>query len=128
MHWSSEFIGIPWLVGGRTLKGVDCYGLAWLAMRARGIEAPSYAGEYCDDREKREIEALIHDRASAWLEIPIGEEQELDLLVFRSGGYDSHVALYIGGELMLNIRAGGSSALERYRGGKRLVQVLRYRA
>lgn len=117
MHWSSDFIGLPWRVRGRTREGVDCYGLCWLAWRAAGFDPPSYADAYPDDREKTESAALIADKRSGWPWQPIapGEEREFDLLTFRVAGFVSHAALVAGQGRMLHIPEGRESCLEKYR-------------
>src|SRR5690242_19455849 len=34
-----SFLGVPWLDGGRSSQGVDCYGLVILSLRKIGINA-----------------------------------------------------------------------------------------
>ena len=52
--WVARYIGIPFVSGGRTIIGCDCYGLLYLAYTIElGIEIPSLADRYTD--------ALDHD-------------------------------------------------------------------
>lgn len=45
MHWGAEYIGKPWLPGGRDLSGLDCWGLVYHIYRERfGIELPAFPG------------------------------------------------------------------------------------
>jgi cell wall-associated NlpC family hydrolase len=41
MDWMLEFVGIPYLDGGNTINGLDCYGLYRLVLkRGLGVELP----------------------------------------------------------------------------------------
>ena len=40
-----EFVGIPYLWGGNSVKGLDCSGLVWLAVHMNGIVMPRNAGK-----------------------------------------------------------------------------------
>lgn len=43
MSWEARYIGLPFLDGGRTRRGTDCWGLVRLVFAAeRGIDLPSY--------------------------------------------------------------------------------------
>lgn len=64
MHWVSQYIGLPYMHGGRDRAGVDCWGLVWLIYREQfSIDLPILAGmiesnllEVC-----RVIEIYKHD-------------------------------------------------------------------
>lgn len=108
--------GLPYVRRGRSLAGVDCWGLVWLGMRAAGIAVPSYADGYVDDAERDEIAAVIVDGAAAW--IPVVDPQPLDVVVFRRGGIDAHTGLVVAPGLMLHVDATAPSRIEPYAGPK----------
>jgi len=74
------FLGIPYKLGGSTLKGIDCSGLVRKIYEIFNIELPRTAREQFSIGKK------------------IGKEQleEGDLVFFRRQGNSSHVGIYIG--------------------------------
>ncbi len=124
-HWSNDLVGLPWRVRGRSIEGVDCWGLAWLAWRTNGIDVPSYAEDYVDEREAAEIDSLIAMKAvyGPWQPIDPGCEVELDLLVFRCASASSHVGVVVGKGMMLHIMENGESCVESYRRGRWAARV-----
>lgn len=43
MHWSNDYVGLPFVDGGRDRGGVDCWGLIRLVLKDQcEIEVPSY--------------------------------------------------------------------------------------
>jgi len=96
---------MPFVSGGRTIIGCDCYGLLYLAYTIElGIEIPSLADRYTD--------ALDHDTVSRLL------DEQLPLLcgdklitpdapcvaVIRIANRFSHVGVYVGEGLILHSR------------------------
>lgn len=134
MHWSTEYIGLPWKAGGRTRDGLDCYGLAHLVYRERlGIELPSYDDAYVTAEEWIEIDALIAGGLAhgQWKEITLKDAHEYDGLIFRRGALATHVGIVVAPGLMLHATAGRASAVERFANGQwkpALSAVLRYEA
>lgn len=42
MHWAAKYVGLPYLPGGQTEEGLDCWGLLVLIYKKEfGIELPS---------------------------------------------------------------------------------------
>jgi len=74
------FLGVPYKLGGSTLKGIDCSGFVRKIYEIFNIELP---------RTTRE---------QFWIGKKVGKEQleEGDLVFFRRGGNSSHVGIYIG--------------------------------
>lgn len=122
-HWSVPFVGIPYLDKGRSLAGVDCWGLVHLVFtRHLGIaDFPSYADRYVSDDERAEIAAIVAGEAELPIWSRVGDApQPFDILFFRRGRWDSHAALIVDGQRMLHTSAAaGQSVIERFDNGRR---------
>lgn len=57
-----ELLGIPYVNGGRSLEGLDCYGLVRLLKQRQGIDIPDYLSP--DDR--RLVTAIFRSELRLW--------------------------------------------------------------
>lgn len=95
--WTRPFIGIPYEIGARGGGVIDCWGLLRRVYAEHlGIAIPSYADDYVCVEEQREIEALMEGRIpEQWIEVPVGQEREFDMLLFRRGRFKDHVGVVV---------------------------------
>jgi murein DD-endopeptidase / murein LD-carboxypeptidase len=112
----AQYIGIPWRDRGRDRAGCDCYGLVWMVLREQcGIELPSYAADYATAADQIEIARMLAGECAARGEaVTAGQENRGDLIMLRIGRHECHVGLVVNPRLMLNVRRGVNSCLERY--------------
>ena len=61
-----DLLGIPYEKHGRTVKGLDCYGLVHLIYKRLGEELPEFAGDYV---ELTNIHKAIDDNKSKFIEL-----------------------------------------------------------
>lgn len=92
-----EYVGLPWLVGGRDRGGIDCYGLLVLVFR-----------------EKFNIDLPLMPTFEPWQEIAIGSEHDGDGILLRGGRSPFHVGIVAGARWMLHIDVGTGVLHERY--------------
>lgn len=90
MHWTEQYIGIPWLLGGRDKSALDCWGLLRLLYRQEyGIELSTYANGTAETI----TEVLSSGAVDKWhsVETP----QEGDAVAIGRGDTFSHVGIYL---------------------------------
>ncbi len=126
-----RFVGIPYLDRGRSIVGLDCWGLLWMVYRElRGIELQSYAGRYVTGADREATAQLIKGELSAWREVAAGEEKTFDGVLMREGKFPRHIGIVTRPGMVLHVQEGETSRIERYRFGilaNRVVGFYRYR-
>ncbi len=81
---AESYLGVPYVWGGASRRGVDCSGLIMLAYEAAGIFFPHYSGAQFADT----------------IRVPLWNLEPGDLLFYGYNG-DEHVSMYIGhGEMI----------------------------
>lgn len=126
-----RFVGIPYLDKGRSIVGLDCWGLLHLVYREiRGIDLPSYAERYVTGSDRAAMARLIAGELDDWQEIPEGQEGTFDGVLMREGNFLRHIGIVTTSGMVLHVQPGETSRIERYRSGilaNRVVGFYRYR-
>lgn len=117
-EWCAPFVGLPFVQHGRDWKGVDCYGLVYLAMgQVFGLVLNEWAG-LCDFSQPGDVALTLElgRTADAWYAVS-GPPATGDVLVFRENGHPSHAGLVVapGAGLMLHAMPGIGSVIQSYR-------------
>jgi len=113
-EWTNNFIGIPWKDKGRDRDGIDCWGCVRLVYREQyEILLPSYLEDYASPEEHAEIGSLILGETAKNWKLTLSP-REGDAILFNVAGEPAHTAIYACSGVMLHIRRGAGSCLERY--------------
>lgn len=124
-RWAERYVGVPFLDGGRTLDGCDCWGLVRIVLAERaGIEVPSYDAISALDliRVARQVGRSL-DVAPWRTRVAVGDERVLDVAVLRvhrsverGSGTDprmpAHVGVIVGPGLVLHAQDGVNSVVQ----------------
>jgi cell wall-associated NlpC family hydrolase len=100
--WTNEYVGIPFLVRGRTHEGCDCWGLVRL-VEAERFECflPSLCDEYVS-LEREQSASIVHEHLN---ELPLDRVTlpiPGDMVLLNLFGSPCHVGVYIGDGLVLH--------------------------
>jgi hypothetical protein len=88
-----KYVGLQYGFKGRG-PTYDCYGLVILVYREMAaLELPSFAESYTSDDDRRELNALISNQLTPWIEIPWGQERPLDCVLMREGRCIRHICM-----------------------------------
>jgi cell wall-associated NlpC family hydrolase len=106
VSWTAQYIGLPFLAGGRDRDGLDCWGLVSLVYREQlGVALDDLSGLYLDDCAVKDIAPLIARQAEGpqWRKVERDAVQPFDVLVFRRGALAAHVGLVIDRKYFLHV-------------------------
>ena len=119
--WCAQYIGLPFVEGGRDRSGLDCYGLLRLVINERFAgSVPEYEGiAWHAGDDKNLLASLMDERVRLWLPVRIGDEHPGDGVLLRVMGRPIHVGVVVARGWMLHIEKNCDSLIERYAGGSR---------
>jgi cell wall-associated NlpC family hydrolase len=113
----NKFIGIDYVLNGRTFDGADCWGLLYLY---HGESFPSFSNVYNDAEEVEKVSKKVHyeQSTSKFLKIPEQEVQKGDIIFFNIMGLPVHVGIALNNHEMLHTLRGQNSSIENYKSRK----------
>lgn len=122
--WVNRYIGIPFLENGRSMKGIDCWGLVWLILKEEaGIEVPSFNEMYSEGDTGRwkevakTVGAIVNGRKKEFERVVLGQEKLFDGVVLRLYNNPLHVGLVLEPGLMIHsVSSEAASVIQRYDG------------
>ena len=128
--WCNDYIHIPFEEHGRSVEGCDCWGLARIIYRdILRIDLPTLL-DYKNTHDGKSIASLYEEEHKGWQEIPIGQEKEFDILVFKILGLPTHIGVVINKGVMIHCEYGIGTHITEYnrefQWKKRLAGVYRY--
>ena len=93
MHWAAEYIGKPWVSGGRGPHSFDCWGLFRDVYRRRlGIELPLYG---IDPSRRIEVSRAFGKAVLSGQWVRVEEPCEYDAVALGGTTAIQHVGLFI---------------------------------
>lgn len=91
MQWMYKYYGIPWVPGGRTFEGFDCWGLVRsVYLQQLDLDLPLYM---VDPNKKLSVSRMMIDGLSDWHSLD--EPKHMSLVVLSKSKIPSHVGIYI---------------------------------
>jgi cell wall-associated NlpC family hydrolase len=112
--WAKEYIGIPFVSGGRDRNGADCYGLARLIRTEQfGDTLPLLSGDYSDADNFAETEALMRSQRPLLAGRRAETPEAGDVCVLKFHGLPTHLGVCAGGGFLLHTLKGTGSVLQR---------------
>lgn len=129
-HWSTSYIGLPYVDGGRERSGLDCWGLIRLAyLELDGIALPLLPGHYDTLALARAIEEQA--KGGDWTEVLRPKERDAVVMSLREaphhigiwtdadGGKVLHTwgRAYVVAETLRSLRSRGLRSIKFYRYG-----------
>ncbi len=112
--WCSKYVGIPFVSGGRSFSGTDCYGLVRLIfLNEYNIELPLYNG-YENALNSQETKKLFSEYFPVICGNKIEQAEEKAVCLIRTtGGLLTHVGLYAGDGFIIHSKNKTGSVCER---------------
>jgi cell wall-associated NlpC family hydrolase len=112
--WAKDYVGVPFLSGGRDRSGADCYGLVRLTQAEQfGKRLPLLSGDYSDADNFAETEKLLRSRRPLLAGTRVEAPEIGDVCVIRFHGLPVHLGVYAGGGWLLHTLKGTGAALQR---------------
>jgi cell wall-associated NlpC family hydrolase len=108
MRWCEKYVGLPFVDHGRTMDGVDCWGLVRIVMKnERNIDLPSY-GEI-SATELLTVTKTISTEANREPWHTVKKPQTFDVVLMR--GKPLHVGIMVSNTQVLHVEEATASVL-----------------
>ena len=103
--WVKNYIGIPFVSGGRDETGCDCYGLVRLVLKEEyGISLPLLNSDYTNALSVAETKRLFFENVPLLCGERIKEPEEKAVALMNMCGRLCHVGLYAGEGYIIHSR------------------------
>jgi cell wall-associated NlpC family hydrolase len=114
VSWAKDYVGIPFVSGGRDRAGADCYGLVRLVRREQfGGNMPLLSNDYADANNFSETEGLMRTMRPLLAGRPAETPEPGDVCVIRFHGLPVHLGICAGSGWLLHTLKGTGSVLQR---------------
>ena len=101
--WVKNYVGIPFVSGGRDRSGCDCYGLVRLVLEEQfKYRLPLLDLGYKNACSLDEMEPVLKEQLPLLAGERIGKAEPGSVAVIRFAGRPSHVGLFVDGEYILH--------------------------
>jgi cell wall-associated NlpC family hydrolase len=112
--WAKEYIGIPFVSGGRDRSGADCYGLVRLVrLEQFGDKLPLLSNDYRNADNLAETEKLLREQRPLLAGKRVNTPEAGDVCVLKFHGHPSHLGICAGGGWILHTLKNFDSVLQR---------------
>lgn len=114
-EWTQKYVGIPFVSGGRTEKGCDCYGLIRLILANEySIQLPSLMIDGYHALDANETRPLFEKYVPVICASKISCPEEKSVCLIRTtGGLLTHVGIYAGDGFIIHSRNKTGAVCER---------------
>jgi cell wall-associated NlpC family hydrolase len=130
--WVAAYVGLPYVPGGKSREGADCWGLVSLIHEAELQKPlPPYEGPlFTSGCDRASLGEAAHAYSKRFPEVQQGAETLGDVILLRSGRHAFHCGLILSPGWMLHSEEKANGAcVETYEGlvwSKRIISIHRY--
>lgn len=100
--WITKYVGTPYVQGGRTIDGFDCWGLVYLVWKNEyGVEldlvddVSYWSPEDCKKVADKGIELANNALENGWMEVPVEKAAKGSVLTVNMRGQPMHCAVVV---------------------------------
>lgn len=106
---TGKFMNVPFVKGGRSFEGLDCWGLVYLYYQQLGLEIPAYDYYAIGVNTRETLRKIQAEKAAHW--VRVDKPRRPDVVFMRHGELQSHVGVYLGRGEFLHIETGRDAAV-----------------